>query len=133
MLRAPIPGPPAPPRFLPAYDNLLLSHADRSRFHSERERLGSVRTPVHGTVLHDGVVCAVWRIAHERDRTTLEIEFVTRLTKRAAAAIEAEGRRYVRFVNSDSDPADVRVVVVWGQARIGVRGTSRLSFAAAWR
>ena len=35
---APRPGAdvPAPPRFLPEYDNVLLSHADRSRFVDER-------------------------------------------------------------------------------------------------
>jgi Winged helix DNA-binding domain len=101
---------PAPPRFLPEYDNLLLSHADRSRFYAERGRLSSVGTPpVQGTVLHDGMVCGVWRIARSRDRTTLEIECVARLTKRATVAVEAEGHRYLRFLAPDAE-GDVRVL-----------------------
>jgi 2-alkyl-3-oxoalkanoate reductase len=77
---APRPDPetPSPPRFLPEYDNVLLSHADRSRFYAGRDRLGSVGTPIHGTVLHDGIVCGVWRIVHGRDGVTLEVECVTR-------------------------------------------------------
>jgi hypothetical protein len=54
---------PAPVRFLPEYDNVLLSHADRSRFVAGDER--PVVRPddprIGGTVLHDGLVRAVWR------------------------------------------------------------------------
>src|SRR5262245_31393763 len=50
---APRPDPDthAPPRFLPEYDNVLLSHADRSRFYLDRERRSPVRGPIQGTVL----------------------------------------------------------------------------------
>jgi hypothetical protein len=57
----PDPGTPAPPRFLPEYDNVLLSHADRSRI---------IRGPVslppggtRGTLLVDGFVAGTWRFA----------------------------------------------------------------------
>ncbi len=113
---APRPGAdvPAPPRFLPEYDNLLLSHADRSRFVDERgpaiRRLGGVG---YGAVLHDGLLAGVWRL--ERDRSTsaamLAVRLARRPSKRSAAAIEAEGRRYLRLAAADAGRADVRVVV----------------------
>lgn len=60
----PLPGAdvPAPVRFLPEYDNALLSYADRSRFvlDSERPALESLGTRIRGTVLHDGFVRATW-------------------------------------------------------------------------
>ncbi len=63
----PDPDTPAPSRFLPEYDNVLLSHADRSRFVRD-ERQGQPWTApiIHGTVLHDGTVAGTWHI--ERDR-----------------------------------------------------------------
>ena len=96
---------PAPPRFLPEYDNVLLSHADRSRFapegHAGLRRAAGLG---HGTLLHDGVVRGVWRL--ERDRATgdatLTVLLGARLPKRATAAIEAEGRRYLRFAAADA-------------------------------
>jgi hypothetical protein len=111
----PDPDTPAPPRFLPEYDNVLLSHADRSRFFSEDRRSGlaDVPGPIHGTVLHDGFVLGVWRL--ERETTTggamLVVSHVGRLAKRAAAAVAAEGRRFLRFVAGDAGSHDVRFVV----------------------
>jgi DNA glycosylase AlkZ-like len=100
-------GVPAPPRFLPGYDNVLLSHADRSRFATEEGRrlLGSVSGRVHGWVLVDGSVAAVWRL----DEAALVVSHVPGLTKRSAAALAAEGRRFVRFA---APGRDVRLVPV---------------------
>ena len=59
----PDPATPAPVRFLPEYDNVLLSHADRTRFFDRDVsglyppgRLG------RGHVLVDGTVQATWII-----------------------------------------------------------------------
>ena len=110
---APRPGPgrtPAPTRFLPEYDNLLLSHADRSRFVTAAARGGAVTATgrVLGMVLHDGTVSAVWRDEREGDRVTVVVTPVVRLTKRATASIEAEGRRLARAL-ADGAAGDVRV------------------------
>ena len=107
---------PAPPRFLPEYDNVLLSHANRSRFLTadRRRRLGAVGGRVDGAVLQDGFVCGVWRLERESGGrpVTLVVSHAERLTKRAAAAIAAEGRRLVRFLESDEDDVEVRLVAV---------------------
>jgi hypothetical protein len=111
---APRPDPDtyAPPRFLPEYDNVLLSHADRSRFYLDRERLSTVRGPVQGTVLSDGVVCGVWRIeqAGGGEPATLAVEHVVRLTKQAKSDVEDEGRAYLRLAAGDAAGHDVRFV-----------------------
>jgi hypothetical protein len=109
---APRPDPetPAPPRFLPEYDNVLLSHADRSRFVSDehRARLGSVDGPVHGSVLSDGFAFGTWRLDRDSGTATLVVTHARRPTKRAAAALAAEGRRFLRFAAADADTHDVR-------------------------
>jgi len=108
----PDPDTPAPPRFLPEYDNVLLSHADRSRFHSTAERLRApgVTGPVHGTVLSDGFLCGSWRLERDRDTgsATLVVTPVGRLSKRAVAAVGAEGRRFLRFAVAEVEAHDVR-------------------------
>lgn len=109
----PDPDTPAPPRFLPEYDNVLLSHADRSRFVSEEHRalLSGVAGPVHGSVLSDGFLCGTWRLDRDPDTgsATLVVNHVERLTKRAAAALAAEGRRLLRFAAADAGEHDVRL------------------------
>ena len=108
----PDPGTPAPPRFLPEYDNVLLSHADRSRFHRDGpRRLSPAAGPVHGAVLSDGFLSGTWRLERDRDTgsATLVVTPLLRLTKRAGAALAAEGRRFLRFAAADADGHDVRL------------------------
>ncbi len=104
---APRPDPetPAPTRFLPEYDNALLSHAERSRFVPDAVRAQAARVEgrVHGTVLHDGTLAALWRLDREPDAATLVVTPLVRLTKRAGASIEAEG--VGSFASSQATPA----------------------------
>ena len=108
----PDPDTPAPPRFLPEFDNVLLSHADRSRFVSreQRVRLSGITGPVRGSVLHDGFLCGTWRI--DRDPSTgaatLVVSHLEALRKRATARLAAEGRRLLRFVAADAEAHEVR-------------------------
>ena len=106
----PDPASPAPTRFLPEYDNVLLSHADRTRFVTAAARAGAVSIAgrVLGTVLHDGTVSAVWRDERQGDHVAVVVTPVVRLTKRASASIEAEGRRLARFL-TDGVAGDVRI------------------------
>jgi hypothetical protein len=102
---------PAPPRFLPEYDNVLLSHADRRRFTREHARpMALPPSPDRGAVLSDGTGCGTWWIDRDRDTgcATLVVHLVVRLTKRATGAIEAEGRRLLRFLAAGADH-DVQV------------------------
>ena len=105
----PDPATPAPVRFLPEYDNVLLSHDDRRRFAAPetRARLAGAGGIGHGAVLHDGVLCGAWR----RDGATLVVKHVP-LSKRAASAVAAEGRRLARFLAPDAHGRDVRLVEV---------------------
>ncbi|HSI30961.1 MAG TPA: winged helix DNA-binding domain-containing protein, partial [Miltoncostaeaceae bacterium] len=108
----PDPAMPAPPRFLPEYDNALLSHADRSRVVPDeaRARLSAAGGVGVGSVLVDGLLAAVWRL--ERDRGSGGSTLVVRhlpMSKRAAASVAAEGRRLLRLMAAGAPQADVRL------------------------
>jgi hypothetical protein len=99
----PEPSTRAPVRFLPEYDNVLLSHDDRSRFYAEEERalLAPAWRVGWGSVLHDGLVRAMWR--------RLGDELVVRhvpLPQRALSSVATEGRRLARFLEA---PGGVRL------------------------
>jgi hypothetical protein len=112
----PDPGTPGPPRFLPEYDNVLLSHADRTRFVSDehRRRLFAAPGPVRGSVLYDGSLCGTWSIDHDpaSGGATLVVRHLERLTRKANDALSAEGRRLLRLVEAEADAHDVRFVAV---------------------
>lgn len=101
---------PAPPRFLPVFDNVLLAHADRQRILSEshRKMLFGTAALLEGTVLIDGFVGAKWKIAHEGRRTILTIAAFAPLRRGDRAAIWDEGNNLLSFAVPDAASYDVR-------------------------
>ncbi len=110
---APRPNPdtPAPPRFLPDYDNALLSHADRSRIIAEedRRRIWTSNGVLPGTVLVDGFVCGTWTIDRHRGAASLLIEPFAPLPKRDQDTLSEEGLRLLAFAAADAGDHDVRI------------------------
>jgi Winged helix DNA-binding domain len=89
---APRPDPetPAPPRLLPEYDNVLLGHADRSRFFDE----GGPKPPGWvGNVLVDGVYGGHWKQGKERIDVHLAATAMAR-----ADEVDAEASRMAEMI-----------------------------------
>jgi hypothetical protein len=101
--RAPRPDPdtPAPPRLVAEWDNLLLSHADRSRVLSEahRARVFTVNGIVRGTVLLDGFVAGVWKIERAKNAATVVLEPFTRWSKADRIGVEKEALDLLAFAS----------------------------------
>jgi hypothetical protein len=114
----PLPDPdaPAPPRFLPMYDNLLLSHKDRSRMLGEQDQWSVGPNQFDdvfwgGSVLVDGFVRAGWRVDREkgrRGRATLVVIPVVQLTAADETAVGDEADRLIAFLAADANERAVR-------------------------
>jgi hypothetical protein len=107
----PLPDPetPAPPRFLPVYDNVLLSHADRARIvgAGDRKRTGYMEGVNFGSLLIDGFVGATWTVKRGRNEAILRIALLGHLPKRERIAVEDEGTRLLAFVAPEASSRDV--------------------------
>jgi hypothetical protein len=66
------PETPAPPRFLPEYDNVALSHADRARIAGPLGPVVPVRS--RGSLLVDGFVRALWSVRERDGEAVLTVE-----------------------------------------------------------
>lgn len=89
---APRPDPetPAPPRLLPEFDNLLLSHADRSRVVPPDLKGRSWQgNQAYRTFLVDGFLAGVWKL----DADVLTLEPFGRLTGRQRTELVEEAGR----------------------------------------
>jgi hypothetical protein len=108
----PSPDTPAPPRFLPEYDNLLLYHADRSRVIGDqhRKRLMTVNGIIPGTVLVDGFVHGSWRISRARGGATLRIDLFMPLSANDRTAVTEEGMLLLGFVAPDAGTNDIQFI-----------------------
>jgi hypothetical protein len=95
---------PAPPRVLPEYDNLLLSHADRSRVNPDNRQppLWPGNGATRGTLLVDGAWAALWEIIKP---AVLTVSAFRPLTAAGKSAIDEEGARLLEFTSPGADPA----------------------------
>ncbi len=103
---------PAPVRFLPEFDNLLLAHQDRTRVIPKvfRSHVYLPGLRVAATVLVDGFVAATWTTERARQEATLAIVPFEQLAGAVRTAVIEEGVRLMRFVEPDAKTISVRIV-----------------------
>ena len=105
------PDTPAPPRFLPEFDNVLLSHADRTRVIADDHRKVITENRLTlGTVLVDGFVCGTWTIRGQHATATLRIATFVPLAAKDRTAVADEGARLLTFAASDVQAHDIQLV-----------------------
>lgn len=106
----PTDDPEAPVRFLPEFDNLIVSRAD-ARFVADEHRssifLSALR--VLPTFLVDGFAAGTWKSERKKATAALILEPFATLPKKIRAALEEEGDALVRFLESDARTFEVRL------------------------
>ncbi len=101
---------PAPVRFLPGYDNVLLGHAVRTRIVSDEDRKQVVpgRAIVRPTFLVDGFVAGIWSL----ERSTLFVMPFRPLSEEARAEVATEAERRVELVAPDIPFGEISIAGV---------------------
>lgn len=101
---------PAPPRFLPEFDNLLLAHADRSRVvPAALKGRAWAGNQAYRTLLVDGFLAGVWR----QDGNVLTVEPFGVLTRRERDEVAGEAERMLRVMSGEGS-YDIRFGTVTG-------------------
>ncbi len=98
------PDEEAPVRFLPEYDNLLLSHEDRTRMAGPWYRQVVYS---RGSVLVDGFVAAGWYVTRSKGAATLTVDLFTDPSAADRAAIEAEAALLLAFIGAEAPNREV--------------------------
>ncbi|MFD8173097.1 winged helix DNA-binding domain-containing protein [Streptomyces sp. NPDC059709] len=95
----PDPDTPAPPRFLPEFDNLLLSHADRTRLVAPAHKGRTWRkNQAYRVLLVDGFVAGLWKLADD----ALVVEPFDALTREQRNEVVEEGGRMLATMHADT-------------------------------
>ena len=105
----PDPDAPAPPRFLYDYDNLLLSHADRSRFITDEyfQQGYTMDGAMPRMILLDGFTNGSWTTSRSRRHVTLTIQPFRRCSAAEREALTQEGQALLAFCEPDATDLDV--------------------------
>lgn len=109
---APLPDgdTPAPVKFVGEFDNLILSHEDRTRIIADeyRQAVITVNGLVRSTILVDGFVRGIWKIERQRKAATLVIEPFAPVSAQERDALAEEGSKLLAFAAAEGDSHDIR-------------------------
>lgn len=108
----PDPDTPAPARFLPEFDSLILAHDDRSHLLDDAHRkiVYKPNLRILPTFLVDGRVAGTWDLDAKKKTATLEMVPFAKLSKRNLEELTAEAEGLLRFVEPGAKAHEVRVV-----------------------
>ncbi|GAA3082754.1 hypothetical protein JOF29_004557 [Kribbella aluminosa] len=95
---------PAPVRFLPEFDNLLLSHAKRERIIADEHKpaVFTKNLRVKATDTVDGFVAGLWTSEQKRGVATLTLTPFGKTLKKTQAELEREGSALLRFLEPNA-------------------------------
>lgn len=104
---------PAPIRFIPEYDNVLIGHADRRRILADEDYkkvfLSAAR--VSSTILVDGFVAGTWKTESKKKTAKLLISPFKPLASEAKAALIEEGKKLLAFIEAEANEYSVEFLV----------------------
>jgi hypothetical protein len=104
----PDPDTPAPPRFLPVYDNVVLGFANRARIVDAKPNKPPPDNAWVKTFLLDGFVAGFWKIAEDGKTATLLLEPFGKPAKKQLAALKEEGARLLDFAAPQATRKNIR-------------------------
>jgi hypothetical protein len=102
---------PAPPRFLPEFDNLMLAHSDRTRVIADEHKPEVVtkNLRVRATFLWDGFAAGTWKAERKKTKATLHLSPFAKLSGRAVNELSEEGTRLLALLEPDAPTHEIKV------------------------
>jgi hypothetical protein len=109
----PVPDPdtPAPPRFLPEFDNVLIAHVDRSRIIPPQYHRQAIANLGALTVLVDGFVAGFCHLTRDEGSATLEIRLLHEIPAEERDEMAMEAGRLLDFAAQGSQQRSVDLVL----------------------
>jgi len=96
---------PAPVRFFPSYDNVFLSHADRSRVVPEAMRAAPIRSQITFSAFAvDGFGTGFWTAKGQAGERSVTLEPMRPLAAVERRAVEDEALALLRFLDDGREP-----------------------------
>lgn len=110
---------PAPVRFLPDFDNLVLAHHDRQRIIADKYRpfVFPGNSMVLPTFLVDGFVRGVWKIERTPACATLIIQPFEPLTDKISHDLHEEGERLMHWALDKIPTFEIKLIAYDGKPR----------------
>jgi hypothetical protein len=111
---APLPDPdtPAPVRFLPTYDNVLLGHEDRRRIAGDVPLTATLWNTGEtlGSFLVDGLVRGSWKVRRQDGGATMTIRTLGALAPDDESDVRSEAAALAAFVAGPGTTLELEVV-----------------------